>query len=83
MRFIILITLCLIMVSCNAQTEFSFPEGNVKRAEWMSGKYGMMTHFLPQPQGDTEEAKIEDFNNIVNGFDLKLYMKQFDQSGAE
>ncbi|MBQ7258112.1 MAG: discoidin domain-containing protein [Abditibacteriota bacterium] len=83
MRFIILIILCLIMVSCNAQTEFSFPEGNAKRAEWMSGKYGMMTHFLPQPKGETEEAKIEDFNNIVNGFDLKLYMKQFDQSGAE
>ncbi len=83
MRFILLIILCAVMVSCNAQTEFSYPEGNAKRAEWMSGKYGMMTHYLPSPQGETEEEKTADFNRIVDNFDLKLYMKEFDQSGAQ
>ena len=93
--------LAMFTVSCNAATEFDDPMGNPKRAEWMSGKYGMMTHYLPSPvSGDElgayttpeerarleelkEEEKTEIFNRIVDNFNLKLYMKEFDQSGAD
>ncbi|MBP5275076.1 MAG: alpha-L-fucosidase [Abditibacteriota bacterium] len=55
---------------------------NAGRAEWMAGRYGMMTHWFVYPEGDTPEEKTENFNKRVDAFDLDGYMKQFDESGA-
>ena len=53
---------------------------DVKRCEWMSqGKYGLMVHYLPNPKGNTEEEKWEDFNRTVNNFDLERFMSYIDE----
>ena len=58
-------------------------EPNSHRADWMQKGYGMMTHYLPSPQGATEEEKAEDFNRIIDNFNMDAFMDAFDRSGAE
>lgn len=62
------------------------------RSQWMSGKYGLMVHWLapnfdttkdnqsPLPQQGAYKAGL---NAAVNGFDVPRFMRDFDQSGAE
>ncbi len=54
------------------------------RAAWMPrGTFGVMTHYLVTPQGDTPEAKTADFNRIVEQFDLDYFIHQFKATGAD
>ncbi len=54
------------------------------RAAWMAdGSYGVMTHYLISPAGDTPEAKTAAFNKTVDAFDLDFFMKQFEDSRAD
>jgi len=79
---IILFLLTLCTTLCMSQDFDKAP--NSKRAEWMSkGTYGMMTHYLISPQGNTEAEKTADFNKTIDNFDLNLYMKAFDASKAD
>jgi hypothetical protein len=60
------------------------PDGSPNRAAWMAqGGYGLMTHYLVTPKGNTPQERTADLNRIVNRFDLRTYMRQFDESGAD
>lgn len=60
------------------------PDGSPNRAVWMAeGDFGMMTHYLIQPRGDTPEARTADLNRIIDQFDLDGFMRQFEESGAD
>jgi hypothetical protein len=60
------------------------PDGTPNRAAWMAqGGFGVMTHYLVTPQGDTPQARTADLNRIVDNFDLDHFLKQFEESGAD
>lgn len=60
------------------------PDGTPNRASWMArGGYGLMTHYLITPKGDTPQQRTADLNRTVDRFDLAAYMRQFDESGAD
>jgi len=60
------------------------PDGSPNRALWMAeGSFGVMTHYLIQPQGATPEEKTADLNRIVDRFDLDTYIRQIDETGAD
>ena len=59
-------------------------EPKVNRAQWMAdGRYGIMVHYLPNPEGDTPEQRTASYNKTVDGFDLDGFMRQFQESGAK
>ena len=45
-------------------------------SDWASGHYGLMSHFVPYA------ASIEDYNRVVDAFDVKAYADDVAQSGA-
>ena len=47
------------------------------------GGFGLMTHYLITPKGNTPQERTADLNRIVDRFDLDTYMRQFDESGAD
>jgi hypothetical protein len=54
------------------------------RAAWMArGTYGMMTHYLITPKGNTPAERTADLNRIVDHFDLDGYIRQFQETGAD
>lgn len=58
--------------------------GSPNRAAWMAqGSFGVMTHYLISPKGNTPQERTADLNRIVDRFDLDYYMKQFDETGAD
>jgi hypothetical protein len=60
------------------------PDGTPNRAAWMAqGGFGMMTHYLITPKGSTPQERTADLNRIVDKFDLKRYLEQFDETGAD
>ena len=60
------------------------PDGTPNKAAWMAqGGYGVMTHYLIEPKGNTPEEKTADLNRIVDNFNLAYFMKQFDETGAD
>ncbi len=60
------------------------PDKQPNRAAWMAqGSFGVMTHYLVRPQGNTPAERTADLNRIVDGFDLDYYMKQLDETGAD
>jgi hypothetical protein len=60
------------------------PDGSPNRAAWMAqGSYGMMTHYLITPKGNTPAEKTADLNRIANQFDVDHYIRQFQETGAD
>jgi hypothetical protein len=60
------------------------PDGSPNRAAWMArGGFGVMTHYLISPKGNTAAEKTADLNRVADKFDLDSFMRQFEQSGAE
>ncbi len=60
------------------------PDGTPNRAAWMAqGTFGVMTHYLIKPEGDTPEARTADLNRTVDNFDLDHFITQFDATGAD
>ncbi len=80
----ILLILCAVCL-CAAG---AYAKGDkMNRAEWMAGRYGIMTHWfvypdLALPEG-TPEERTAWFNAQVDAFDVKTLMKQFDETGAD
>lgn len=66
-------------------------ENNVDtHSAWMEGKYGLMVHWLSPNYDGTgkiplaiKRKYLTDLNEAVNAFDLDLFMKEFDKTGAE
>ena len=50
------------------------------RAAWMSGKFGLMVHWLFLGYNGGDSGKI---NEIADAFDLDAFMRDFDATGAE
>jgi hypothetical protein len=85
-RLSILLTGVLAALICPAQPTIHTmrPDGTPNRAAWMAqGSFGMMTHYLIQPEGETPEARSAALNRIVDQFDLEGYLAQFDATGAD
>jgi len=54
------------------------------RAAWMAeGTYGVMTHYLIKPKGDTPEERAADLNRTVDRFDLDRFIRQFQETRAD
>jgi hypothetical protein len=86
-RALTIATLSILAVpSAFAQTPIRTvkPDGSPNRAAWMAqGGYGLMTHYLVTPKGNTPQERTADLNRIVDRFDLGTYMRQIDESGAD
>ncbi len=59
-----------------------------KRAEWMRGSYGVMSHWLYQPvdgrlEGGTPQQCAEEWNSRVDHFDVNALADQLEQAGAK
>lgn len=53
------------------------------RADWMAGKWGMMTHWIAPGPGSEKGKRIEDLNEAVNQFDVPGFIEQFKKTGAD
>jgi hypothetical protein len=54
------------------------------RARWLAeGSYGVMVHYLVSPEGKTPAEKTKALNRIIDGFDLDLFIRQFEASRAD
>ncbi len=54
------------------------------RAAWMArGTFGVMTHYLITPKGNTPAERTADFNRTVDRFDLDSYIRQFQETKAD
>lgn len=59
------------------------PDGSPNRAVWMArGTFGVMTHYLIKPKGETAEERAADLNRTVDAFDVDAYVKQIEETGA-
>jgi hypothetical protein len=47
------------------------------------GAYGLMTHYIVSPKGETPEEKTADLNATVDSFDLDGFIGEVEASGAE
>ena len=74
-KVLLLLLLSLLVCGCALAQK-------MQRAEWMAGRYGMMTHWFVYPPEGTDEEKTAYFNRRIDEFDLDGYLKQFDESGA-
>ena len=60
------------------------PDGSPNRAVWMArGSFGVMTHYLFKPKGETPAERTAELNRIVDQFDVEGYLGQFRETGAD
>jgi len=54
------------------------------RTRWLAkGRFGIMVHYLIAPPGTMPDQRTAEYNRIIDGFDLRGFMKQFDAIGAD
>ncbi len=52
-------------------------------AHWLAdGSFGIMVHYLISPPGGTESARTDEFNRIVDRFDLETFIAELATTGA-
>lgn len=60
------------------------PDGTPNRAVWMAeGSFGVMTHYLLSPKGDTPEERTAELNRTIDAFDVPAYVAQIEETGAD
>jgi hypothetical protein len=67
-------------------THAAEPIANVRqnRAAWMAqATFGVMTHYLVEPKGNSAVERRVDLNRIVDHFDLDRFIEQFQATGAD
>lgn len=47
------------------------------------GTYGVMTHYLLPPKGNSPAEKTADLNRLADHFDLDYFIRQFRETGAD
>ena len=53
------------------------------RADWMTGKYGVMVHYLLPGPAPEKGPFLTDINAVAERFDVQRLLEQFRQTGAE
>ena len=53
------------------------------RAQWMSGHYGLMVHWLYPHVWPEKGAPVSDLDEAVNRFNLERFLQDFSASGAD
>ena len=53
------------------------------RAEWMSGKRGLMVHYLPPLLEMRDGRRFDTVDEITSHFDLERFLADFDATGSE
>ena len=53
------------------------------RCEWMSGKFGLMMHYLPPVLETSTGETFQNVDECVEHFDINRFFEYFDASGAE
>ncbi|MBI5832158.1 MAG: hypothetical protein HZB16_07590 [Armatimonadetes bacterium] len=53
------------------------------RAEWMSGRWGLMVHWIPPGPAREQGPWVADLDAAVDAFDLDRFMGQFAATGAD
>jgi hypothetical protein len=80
-------SLLLASLSANVLAAADGPNANAapeQRAAWMAqGTFGVMTHYLLEPKGDTPAEKTADLNRTVDQFDMDRFIQQFQETGAD
>lgn len=75
---------CARLVSADSPVKTVKPDGTPNRAAWMAqSKFGVMTHYLIAPQGDSLAEKTADLNRIVDAFDVDAYVQQITETQAD
>lgn len=68
----------------NAAVSRTKPDGSPNRAAWMAeGRFGVMTHYLPDPPDGPRAERQAWLDRSVDAFDLAGFMRQFDETGAD
>src|ERR1700743_2416551 len=52
------------------------------RADWMMGKWGLMTQWIAPGPGSEKGQRITDLNAAVDAFDVPAFIRQFEATGA-
>src|ERR1700744_134813 len=52
------------------------------RADWLAGKWGLMTHWIAPGPGSETGHRITDLNAAVDAFDVPAFIRQFEATGA-
>ena len=75
---------CTLAVGADPPVKTVKPDGTPNRAAWMAqSRFGVMTHYLISPQGNSLAEKTADLNRIVDAFDVEAYVKQIEEAQAD
>lgn len=75
--------ICTVAYCADPSINTAKPDGTPNRAAWMAqAGFGVMTHYLISPQGNSLEEKTANLNLIVNAFDVEAYVKQIEETQA-
>ncbi len=82
---VITASLHLVASACaETRIETTCPDGSPNRAAWMAqGSFGVMTHYLIKPAGETPAERTADLNRIVDQFDVDFFVNQVAETGAD
>ena len=76
--------ICTLADCADLPVETIKPDGTPNRAAWMArSSFGVMTHYLVSPQGNSLAEKTADLNRTVDAFDVEGYVKQIDETQAD
>lgn len=82
--FAVLVLASAASAAAEPEANATRPDGTKNRAAWMAqGSFGVMTHYLVKPKGNTPGEKTADLNRIVDQFDMDGYVRQFQETGAD
>jgi len=77
-------TICTLADCADPPVNTVKPDGTPNRAAWMAqASFGVMTHYLVAPKGNSLAEKTADLNRIIDAFDVEAYVKQIDEAQAD
>ncbi len=69
---------------CAPAKEVKSATTSSSRAAWMPrGTFGVMTHYLIVPKGNTPAERTADLNRTIDRFDLDAYIRQIEATRAD
>ena len=85
MKYILILGILIFTVStsCKKGKETISPEIVHPSTDWMTGKWGLMVHWITPGPAPAEGEWISDMNTAVNNFQAEKFLSQIEASGAE